>query len=168
MERLALQALDFRVQHFLDVVRQNFGAHTHGNAFRPDDERNRNLCAENFRLGTAPVVVGNVVRDVRIGHKKFLGKRIDTAFNVTPRRRRVARKHIAKVSLRFQKNADPLGSGRVLQEQPAVCHRHHRAVNGSVAVRVVLHRLPHHVRHFLKASVVHLKQRMHNAPLHRL
>ena len=105
---------------------------------------------------------------MRVGHKKIFCQRIDTTFDVTSRRGRIAGKHVAKVSLRLQKDTHPLDFWRMLQKKPPVCHGYHSTVNGSVSVGMILHRLTNDIRHLLKATIVHLKQRVHNAPLHRL
>ena len=67
----------------------------------------------------------------------------------------VAGEDVAKISLR-------------LDEPPALPDGHQRRTDGSIAMRVQLHRRTHDIRDLVKAPVVHVPERVQHPALHQV
>ena len=85
----------------------------------------------------------------------IVGKMREACFNVSRRSGRVSGENVSPVAL-------------AVNEIVLLSHLHQCSGNGSVAVGVVLHGVPHNICNLVVASVVKLAHGMQNAPLHRL
>ena len=133
---------------------QDHGAHTYRNAFGPLDKDYRDLGREHQRLLGSAVIAVYVGSQLRVV-EHLLGKRQEAAFDVPAGSGGLACKDVAVVSL-------------LLYEQVAVGQFDQRAVDGGIAVRVVLHGLAHNVGHLVELAVVHGDKGVQYTPLHRL
>ena len=153
-ERLAAQAGHRGIEQLVEVVGQYLRVQPHGDAFHALHQQQGKLDGQRDGLLVAPVVGEFPLRHLGAEHR-FEGKLRKPRFDVTFRRRVVARQDVAPVALRVDK--------QILLPQ-----LHQRILDGRVAVRVELHGLAHHVGHLVVASVLHAVHGMQNASLHRL
>ena len=134
-------------------MRQNPRAQAHGDAFRAEHERERQFAGQCDRLFVSAIIAGNEFSDFVV--ENFRAREFgQTAFDITRRGGRIARINIAKISLAFD-------------EITFVCQHHERVANGSIAVRMILHRMADNIGHFDETSVILVMQRPKDAPLHR-
>lgn len=88
------------------------------------------------------------------GVRPFPGKRADTPLNFLYLCR-IACKHVAKVTLS-------------LQQKAAHAYVNKRLVNSRIAMGVIGHGLANNICNLVELAIMHFKQRMHDAALHRL
>ena len=135
-------------------MRKNLGGKPHGNTLRTLHEQQRELHGQRQRLALTAVVRHGPVRGLRIEHR-FQGKLREARLDVTGCGRAVARQNVTPVTLRLHK-------------QFLLSQLHERVADGGVTVRVVLHRIAHHVGYLVETAVVQLLHRVQDAPLYGL
>ncbi len=150
----AAQPVFDRRQHLDKIMRQDLGGHTHGDALRAHRQHQGDLGRESDRFPVAAVVGVLVLRDLGIV-EDLLGQGEKAAFNVPGGGGFVAGEDVAEVPL-------------AVDEQFLLGEDHQRRIDGGVPVRVILHAVAHHVGHLVELAVVHLHQRVKDAPLHGL
>ena len=151
---IAAQHFNAAFDEFAEIVRQNLGCQSHRNAFHALRQQQRKLDGQRDGFAFAAIVRQLPFGEVGV-EQHFQPEFAQPRLNVARRRRTVAGAHIAPVALR-------------VEQQVFLPHVHNRVVNRSVAVRVVLHRLPDHIGDFIKPSVVHFLHGVQNAALHGL
>ena len=153
-ELAAAQVVDARLAQFLEVVGEDGGGKAHRDAVHALRQQDRELRGECHRFLGTSVVVRNPFRSLGVEHhveRKFA----ELAFDVTRGGGLVARQRVTPVTLRLDK-------------QVLLAHVHERRVDGSVAMRMVVHGVAHDTCHLVETAVVHLVHGMQNAALYRL
>ena len=153
-KRLPLQVIDRRPAKIVEIMRQDLRRQADRDALRAFQQHDRELRRQRHRLPRAPVVAQLPRRRLRV-EQHVLRKIRQPRFDVTRRRRIVPRQEVSVVALRLD------------QKRP-LPDRHQRGADRRIAVRMQRHRATHHIRDFVKPPVVHVPQRVENAPLHRL
>ena len=97
-EILALENVYRGIKEFIEIVRQYFGCHSHGNSFRALSQEKRKSNRKLGRLLIATVVGGHPVGDFRV-EDNFLREFAQSSFYVTRSGVGVACQYIAPVSL---------------------------------------------------------------------
>ena len=155
--RLLLRLLDdlnLCFQQLDEVVRQNAGGQAHGDALGAEHQEQRELGRQGHRLLVASVVARNKVGQILV--EQFVARQFgQTTLNISRRRRIVACEDVAEVALAFNEIA-------------LVGQCDQRVTDGGVAMRVVLHRMAHHVGDFDEASVVLFLECIEDTTLDRL
>jgi len=135
-------------------MRQQSRAQTDRDAFRAEHQRERQFARQRHRLLVAAVVARHKLGDRVV--KNFRAREFGQAtFDIARRGSGIARVNVAVIALAFDEIA-------------LVSEHHERVANGSVAVRMIFHRVADDVRDLDETPVVILMQRPQNAPLHRL
>ena len=142
------------IQQFVEVMGKDFRRKSDCDTFGTLHQKQRELHRQNQRFRLSSVVGHCPLRRFRIEHR-FQRKFRQTCFDVTGSSGTVSRKNVTPVTLAFHK-------------QILLSELHERIADGSVTVRVILHRMSHDVRHLVETSVVGFLHRMQNTPLHRL
>ena len=145
---------DARVDQFVEVMWQDFRCQSDRDALDSLGQQQREFDRQRYRFLIPPVVRQHPFGDFRVEHhvqREFRQPRLD----VTRGGGSVAGQHVAPVSL-------------AVDQQVFLPELHQRVTDRGVAVRVVLHRRPDDVRHFVVPAVVQFLHRVQDAPLHRL
>ena len=143
-----------RVDQLVKVVRKDLGAQTHRNTLYALRQQQRKLDRQKDRFLASAVVARLVLRD--FGRKSHVeGKLAQARFDVSGSCRTVSGVNVAPVSLG-------------IDQEVLLAELHECIANRSVAVRMVLHRLTDNVGHFVKATVLHLKEGVHQSTLYWL
>ena len=152
LEILTAQVTHRRVAEFVEIVGQNLRGKSHGDALGTLRQQQRKLHGQRNRFFVATVVTELPLGGFRVEHhveREFRQPRLD----ISASRRVVACEDVSPVSLR-------------IDQQVFLPQLHERILDGSVAVGVELHRVPHDVRYFVISAIVHPLHRVHNAALH--
>ena len=152
--RLLPQDGDGGVEKLVEVVRENLGGHTDGDAFRALREQERETHRELGRLLVAAVVGGHPAGDLRV-EDHFLGEFRQAGLDVTRGGVGVAGQDVTPVTL-------------AVHQEALLADGDEGAEDGGVAVGVVLHRLADDVRDLGVVAVVHLVHGVQHAALDRL
>ena len=148
------QIVDGGIDQLVEIVRQDATIHAHGNTESPLGQQQRELDRQRHGLLVAAVVTQLPLRHLGT-ENHLLGKLGETRLDITRRRRRIAGENVTPVSL-------------CIDEQPLLPQRYQGTADGGIPVRVVLHRIPHNVGHFVIAAIVHPVHGVQDAALHRL
>ena len=152
-ERLVLQVGDGGVDQFVEVMRQELGRQTHGDAFGALRQQERELHRQRHRLGVTVVVGARPVGGLVVEDDLF-GEFGEACLDVTRGSRIVAREDVTEITLG-------------IDEQVFLCQLHEGVTDGGIAVRVIFHRVTHDVGHLVETTVVEFVHRMQDAALHR-
>ena len=153
-ERLAAQAACSCIAQFAEVVRQNLCRQAYGNAFGTLCQQQRKLYRQRYRLTVSAVVRHLPLCGLRVEHH-FQRKLRQSGFYVSRRG-----------SLRTGKNVSPVTLS--VDKQVLLSYLHQSVADGSIAVRMKLHRASHDVGYLVQSSVVHEVHGVQDASLHRL
>ena len=135
-------------------MRQHPRAQSDGDALRAEQQEERQLGRERDGFLIASVVAGDRLGEFVV--ENLVAREVgQAALDVARGRRRVARVDVAEVPLPFD-------------EVAFLLQHHERVGDGSVAVRMELHRVTDDVGHLDELAVVVFVQGVHDAPLHRL
>ena len=149
---LPAQIRQRRIAYLAEVVRQYLRVQTHGNALHALCQQQRELYRQVDRLFLAPVVRQHPFRRLRVEHR-IQRELAQPCFDVSRGCCAVACQDVAPVSL-------------AVYQQVFLTQLHECVSDARIAVRVVLHRLSHDVRHFVHLAVVHAFHRVQDAALH--
>ena len=134
-------------------MREDLGGHTDCDSLSTLSKQKRETDRKLSRLLVASVVGCHPVGDLRI-EDDFLGEFAKAGLDVTGSGVAVTGEDVSPVSL-------------TVDQEAFLSELHEGTQDGSVTVRVVLHRLSDDVRHLGVASVIHPVHRVEHAPLHR-
>ena len=152
--RLPFQDGDGSIQQFVEVVRQNLGGKTRGDAFGSLGQQQRETHRQFGGLLVSAVIGRHPGGDFLV-EDHFLGKLGKTGLDVTGSGVGVSGEDVAPVPL-------------AVDEKTFLPQRHQGTQDGGVSVRMVLHGLSHDVGHLGVAAVVHLGHGVQHAALDRL
>ena len=154
---LLLKKRNFRLKKFDEVMGQDCRRKSHRDTIRPEHQQKRNLRGQINRLFFSTVVIWHKSRRLLV--EDFVPRKVrQTTLNIT--RRRVRHSRIKRAVVTLSVNQVALAFAPKL-----VGENTNRVTNGSVAVRMVLHRVTHDIGDLRVASVILLPEGMHNAPL---
>ena len=150
----AAQVVDLGLEQLAEVVRHDLGGHAHGDALGAEQQQQRDLGRQPHRLLHAAVVGVDELGQVLV-EQGLARQRRQPALDVTGRRGLVTGEDVAVVAL-------------AVDQVVLVGQVDERVEDRLVAVRVQLHGFADHVGHLVEAAVVHVGERLQDAPLHRL
>ena len=151
---LSLKDGDGCIQKFVEVMRENLGSHTHGNALSSLRQKQRETYRELRRLLVAAVIGRHPVGNLRVEYN-FLCELAQAGLYVSGGRIAVTGEDVTPVTLAVY--------GKALLAQ-----LDQGSKDGCITVRVILHGLSYDVRNLCKAAVVHLVHGVEHTPLYGL
>ena len=154
LERTSFEDRHLGIDKLVEVVWQDAGGETDGDPLRSQHQDHRQLGGQRYRLAVAAIIGIDKLGDFRI-EQDFMRQGRQPAFDITGGRGRIAGMDVAEVSL-------------AVDEVFLVGQHHQGVAYRGIAVRMVLHGLADDVGDLVETAVVHLPERMEDAPLHRL
>ena len=154
LERLLPENGNLRFEQLGKIVRVNPRCQSYGYALHSEHQYERQLGRQHNGFLVAPVIAWNIFGQVPV-EQFFPRERRQPALDIARRRGTVAGVDVAEVPLS-------------LDEIALIDQRYQGIRNGSIPVRMVLHRVPDDIGDLYKTPVVLVVKRMQDSPLHRL
>ena len=146
------EVVDGSIAEVVEVMWQYLAAQSHGDTLGTLCQEQREFSRQGDRLLVAAVVRELPVGGFRVEHHVERKLR-ESCLNISGSCRTVAREDISPVTLR-------------IDEQVFLSHLHQGIADGSVSMRVELHRVSHDIGHLVVSSVVHAFHGVEDASLH--
>jgi len=143
-----------RIKNLIEIMRKNLRRQSDGNTFRPLGKQQREFHRQCQRFRLTTVVRHSPIRSLRIKYRLQREFRQPRLY-ITRSSRTVTSKDITPVTLAFD-------------EQILLSKLHKRISDGSISMRMILHRVAHYIRDFIETPVIELLHRMKYPSLHRL